>query len=319
MSGYIGSTPVPQATQHREAFTATEGQTSFATAGYTPLFLAVYLNGSHLSPADFVATNGSDVVLVVAASADDICDIISYSPFEVNSQAFTGDFTVDGTTLVVDSTNNRVGINEASPTAPLHIKANDNADLLRFTVNGNEVWAFKGASVSAPTSGNDTVSFGIAGGNQAMAWDELGICTTPLQPAFSVFNSALNNIQVATGETVVPFNRESFDRNGNFNSSNYTFTAPVQGTYQLDGQFRMRGLQNDINYIYFNLITTNASVANIFEYSGADDADYHTVQVSLLANMAATHTAVLKVYQSGGAAETDLEQDTSIFSGYLVG
>ena len=90
MAGYLGSVPVPQATQHRESFTCTEGQTSFATAGYTPQFLDVYLNGSHLSPADFTATNGSDVVLAVAASADDVCDIISYTPFEVADQTFTG-------------------------------------------------------------------------------------------------------------------------------------------------------------------------------------------------------------------------------------
>jgi len=94
MSGYIGSTPVPQATQHRESFTATEGQTSFATAGYTPQFVDVYLNGSHLSPADFTATNGSDVVLGVGASADDVCDIISYSPFEVAGATFTGTTTM---------------------------------------------------------------------------------------------------------------------------------------------------------------------------------------------------------------------------------
>ena len=90
MSGYLGSVPVPQATQHRESFTCTEGQTSFATAGYTAQFVDVYLNGSHLSPADFTATNGSDVVLAVAASADDVCDIISYTPFEVANQTFTG-------------------------------------------------------------------------------------------------------------------------------------------------------------------------------------------------------------------------------------
>ena len=90
MAGYLGSVPVPQATQHRESFTCTEGQTSFATAGYTPQFLDLYLNGSHLSPADFTATNGSDVVLGVAASADDVCDIISYTPFEVADQTFTG-------------------------------------------------------------------------------------------------------------------------------------------------------------------------------------------------------------------------------------
>ena len=34
MSGYIGNAPVPQATQTRQTFTATSGQTSFATAGY---------------------------------------------------------------------------------------------------------------------------------------------------------------------------------------------------------------------------------------------------------------------------------------------
>ena len=90
MAGYLGSVPVPQATQHRESFTCTEGQTSFATAGYTAQFVDVYLNGSHLSPADFTATNGSDVVLAVAASADDVCDIISYTPFEVANQTFTG-------------------------------------------------------------------------------------------------------------------------------------------------------------------------------------------------------------------------------------
>ena len=54
----------------------------------------MYLNGSHLSPADFTATNGSDVVLAVAASADDVCDIISYTPFEIADQTFTGTTTM---------------------------------------------------------------------------------------------------------------------------------------------------------------------------------------------------------------------------------
>jgi len=95
MAGYLGSTPVPQATQHRESFTATSGQTTFATAGYTAGFVDVYLNGSHLSPADFTATNGSDVVLASGASADDVCDIISHSAFELNAQTFTGTTTMD--------------------------------------------------------------------------------------------------------------------------------------------------------------------------------------------------------------------------------
>ena len=102
MSGYIGSTPVPQATQHRESFTATAGQTSFATAGYTAQFVDVYLNGVHLSPADVTATNGSDVVLA-ACLVNDIVDVISYSAFEVNAQTFTGTTTLTGDLLLGDN------------------------------------------------------------------------------------------------------------------------------------------------------------------------------------------------------------------------
>ena len=94
MAGYLGSVPVPQATQHRETFTATAGQTSFATAGYTPQFIDVYLNGVHLSPADVTATNGSDVVLA-ACLVNDIVDVVSYTPFEVANQTFTGTTTMD--------------------------------------------------------------------------------------------------------------------------------------------------------------------------------------------------------------------------------
>ena len=83
MSGYIGVQPVPQATQVRDSFTATAGQTSFATAGYTPTFLDVYLNGVHLQDGtDYTATNGSDVVLTTGAAADDVLEVVAYTTFE---------------------------------------------------------------------------------------------------------------------------------------------------------------------------------------------------------------------------------------------
>jgi len=83
MSGYIGTQPVPQATQTRDAFTATAGQTSFATAGYTPSFLDVFLNGVHLQDGtDYTASNGSDVVLTVGAALDDVLEVVAYTTFE---------------------------------------------------------------------------------------------------------------------------------------------------------------------------------------------------------------------------------------------
>ena len=103
MSGYIGVVPLPQATQTRDVFTATSGQTTFATSGYTPNFLDVWLNGVKLvNGDDFTATNGSDVVLTTGATAGDTVEVLSYSTFEVNSQTYTGGLTVnnDGATVL---------------------------------------------------------------------------------------------------------------------------------------------------------------------------------------------------------------------------
>ena len=100
MSGYIGILPVPQATETRNSFTATSNQTSFATDGYTPNFVSVYLNGVLLSAADYTATNGTDVVLASGAAADDVVEIISFSTFDVSARTFTGDVTASGGTFL---------------------------------------------------------------------------------------------------------------------------------------------------------------------------------------------------------------------------
>ena len=84
MAGYIGNAPVPQATQTRDNFTATAGQTSFATSGYTPGYLDVYLNGVRLDESDYTATNGSDVVLDTGAAVDDVVSVVAFTTFEVN-------------------------------------------------------------------------------------------------------------------------------------------------------------------------------------------------------------------------------------------
>jgi len=338
MSGYIGSTPVPQATQHRESFTATEGQTSFATAGYTPQFVDVYLNGSHLSPADFTATNGSDVVLGVAASADDVCDIVSYTPFEVAGATFTGTTTLDGAVVInessadvdfrVESDNQThalfvqgsdgfVGINIAAPTAPLHIQAADNADLLRFTVSGQEVWAFKGASVSKPTTGNDTISFGIAGGNQAMTWDELGICTKPLQPAFLCRPTNQQDNFALNATTPVVFGTEVFDTGGNFASN--TFTAPVTGKYQFSTLIYLLNADTVVGFYQPILATSNRTYSTVVTTSSyASDIPYTTISQSVLADMDAGDTASIGIQSPNqGTAQADVHV-SSYFSGILL-
>jgi len=282
MSGYIGSTPVPQATQHRESFTCTEGQTTFGTAGYTPSFLDVYLNGSHLSPADFVATNGSAVVLVVAASADDVCDIISYSAFELNSQTFTG----------------VVSFADGSASAPSITNTGDTNTGVLF-----------------PAA--DTLAITTAGA-EALRIDATGAITAPKQPAFLAQPaSAQNDIAINATATIV-FGTERFDQNADFASN--AFTAPVTGRYQLNVNLYLTDLDHDTAYYQFQLNTSNR-IYYFIQGTGGFDADHNfqMLGISILADMDASDTVNVTLPNiNAGAAQLNIGGTSSSFSGYLV-
>jgi hypothetical protein len=127
MSGYIGTQPVPQATQTRDTFTATAGQTSFATGGYTPQFIDVYLNGVHLqSGTDYTAGNGSDVILTSGATLNDVLEVVAYTTFEVANVSGGGMFKGDNGTV-----GSRAGdifrVNEQELNTSTTIDADENA------------------------------------------------------------------------------------------------------------------------------------------------------------------------------------------------
>ena len=130
---YIGRAP-SSGIRSRFIYTATASQTTFTgadgngkTLGYTDgEYVDVYLNGVLLDPADYTATSKTSVVLDSGATVSDIVEIVVYDTFSVFNGTFTGDLTVDGDTLFVDSTNNRVGIGTTSPSdGQLHIKGTD--------------------------------------------------------------------------------------------------------------------------------------------------------------------------------------------------
>jgi len=308
MAGYLGSTPVPQATQHRESFTATAAQTTFATAGYTVGFVDVYLNGVHLTPADVTATNGSDVVLG-ACLVNDIVDVISHSAFELNAQTFTGDFTVDGTTLAVDSTNNRVGVGTTSPLMPLHISGTGDGGI-QITKQGSVAARIKTVS--------GALVFGVDGSNgdtERMRIDATGAVTMPLQPAFEVKPaSKQSNIAINSQLTIV-FGTEVFDQNADFASN--TFTAPVAGKYQFNFSLFLSDIDSAAAYYNVYITTTNENIEIIFDPDFGQDAAYWNITGSVLCELDASDTAFLRIQQSGGTSQTDIDV-ASRFSGYLV-
>jgi hypothetical protein len=148
MSGYIGPAPVPQATQTRQTFTATSGQTSFATAGYTAGFVDVYMNGVRLvDGTDFTATNGSDVVLTSGAATSDIIDVLMFTAVDLATAVGGGRYKGErGTLGPAAAAGDIFRVNEQTLNANVTIDATENASCagpltlatgVTLTVNGN--------------------------------------------------------------------------------------------------------------------------------------------------------------------------------------
>jgi hypothetical protein len=71
-------------TSSRGSFTATAGQTSFATTGFDSGYLDVFLNGVKLiDGTDFTATDGTNFVLTTGAALNDTLDYVAYGTFNL--------------------------------------------------------------------------------------------------------------------------------------------------------------------------------------------------------------------------------------------
>ena len=96
------------ATRSEFDYTATAGQTTFTgndndseSLAYTAGQIDVYLNGSHLNQTDdYVATNGTSVVLQSGAAAGDILHVVAYGSFNVANVVATRD--LEGNEFILD-------------------------------------------------------------------------------------------------------------------------------------------------------------------------------------------------------------------------
>ena len=146
-------------------------------------------------------------------------------------------FAPGDTNRVTIKADGKVGIGLDAPQAPLHIEAADNSELMNFTVTGNERWALRGESGSGS---RDFLGLGIAGGVQAMYWNEAGQVQMPSNPCAVWGNGSGSDIELHTGNWSVPALSYVVYNIGNcYNNSNYRFTAPVAGVYHVwfSGEF----------------------------------------------------------------------------------
>jgi len=251
------------------------------------------------------------------------------------------DFRVESDTLThalfVDGANGNVGIG-GTPTANLHVyRATGDASLIIETGEDSGAREPTLYLISYATNANPAIRFGDRVGNngfieyensddslrfganasEAMKIDATGAVTKPLQPAFQVkLPGAQSNIAVNSAVTIL-FANEAFDQNADFDTSTYTFTAPITGKYQLNIMILVSNLDSASTYYQIQLITSNRSYYHTIDPDFGQDNVYHNQNINILADMDASDTAIVKILQPSGTSQTDLDA-TSTFSGYLA-
>ena len=159
-------------------------------------------------------------------------------------------------------------------------------------------------------------STATSGNTVRMKIDSAGAVTMPTTPAFSATPSVnQNNIAIDTATDVV-FGTEIFDQASNFASN--TFTAPVAGRYQLNAIVATMFIDSAADFYQISIVTSNRSYHFTYDPDFGQDATYWEFGPSILADMDANDTAVVRFYQGGGTVQTDIEKSRTYFNGFLA-
>ena len=195
---------------------------------------------------------------------------------------FTGDLTVDTTTLKVDSTNNRVGIGTASPASTLtvaHVSGADGRGIRLVNSSNNQTYetrigteGIENTSYSIRDMTADVVRFSI---------DSSGRVTTPSQPMFSISGANFNN---NSGTATIVFHGSSgtaqdVNVGNHFSYANGRFTAPIAGKYQ----FTYTMSTGDTSSHFIQISKNGGSVQTVLLYGLIYNSGCHSTILSLAA------------------------------------
>jgi len=154
-----------------------------------------------------------------------------------------------------------------------------------------------------------------------MAFDENGHITKPLQSAFHAYNGSSQSNLAGDSAHTININTEVFDQNGDFNTSNYTFTAPVTGRYLFAYQLTLNYVDNATSFIYAHLDTSNREYYSWYDANVelSSDSTYVSFPITVVADMDANDTALMKVFiGSGGGTEDTATATNTWFTGCLL-
>jgi hypothetical protein len=170
----------------------------------------------------------------------------------------------------------------------------------------------------------DKLTIGLGstlGTTSHMTFDSTGAILKPLQPAFlATPSSNSSTINADTTHTIVS-DSEIIDRNGDYNTSNGTFTAPVTGLYHLSISIQIGNYDHDNNYSAIFINTSNRRFTPwLLGGNQLDSSGSFYLTGSAIADMDANDTATFQFrHDQGASSQVTVNQEYTFVGGFLLG
>jgi len=325
---YVGATPTTGDFKLLDSITTSSTTTFNLRQGGVAVYpqsanhCLVVLNGVlQTAGSSFNIVNDTIVFASSLSSSDVINQILVLG--NVNDIGTPSDDTVSQAKIQNEAINEaKMQISNAGSNGQFLSKQSGNTGGLTWASAGGDL-SFGGDTFGADKTigSNDAYALSFETNNAVgLKIDNAGHVTKPLQPAFLAKSAAMNNLATATTHTV-QFSSEIFDQNSDYDTSTYTFTAPVTGRYQLSCDLKIEDIDKDSDYYSGAIVCSNRNIG-IFNvktpYIFNEDSNYHRWTTSCLVDMDANDTAYVTFRPQAGAAQTDINANESLFAGFLA-
>ena len=291
---YIGNRP------EQGNFRKCDAITTSATATYNLLVggvavnpnqnqCIVSLNGVIQSSGNSYTIASSQITFASALTSSDVIDFI----------LILGD-TLDVGTVSDDT----IGLAQLSATGTASSSTYLRGDNSWATAGGDLSFGGDTFGADKTVGANDAYAFSLeTSGNTAIKMDASGRVTQPLQPMCFVVgqNDATQTISNQTLTTIV-FDTEAYDVGSNFNTTNYTFTAPVAGKYLCHLSISFNAGQLGTNTRNFMGLYVGGSAVNQNFGSPTGSNDRFSMYQTVVLDLSASATVTGRVYIDNGSS-----------------